>query len=317
MPKASAEKAAGALCESVAVDAQAGRPAEEDRSAVRAPEPAEQSGPLVRRRAALLGLGVAVTVGVSAAVAAIVASAIASGGREEQTASVTASTLAARRLEPSANRTFPHADFCLDTVEGEMCHRLVTWIMEDGVRFDAAKYANLTRHTPFHELQAAAHALHPDLCPRPCGKRPTEAGLAAESAHEFINCDYGHEDPTPAHAGCFVVHNGRLLAERLTYDGEKYDIPGGQTNWREPARCTAYRETFEETGYLVAPRELIKVVRNDFHVYRCELLRPEPLKGHDHEIAWVGWLGAGEISSKEAERMWRFPESRMYASWLR
>jgi len=267
---------------------------------------------LVRNKAGLLVFALAATVGISASVAAFVASAIVTGAREERGASFPDEAM--RRLAPQRDNT--SGAICLDAVEGEMCHRLVTWIMEDGVRFDPEKYAGMSRATPFHEAQAVANAIHPDLCPRPCGAAPP-AAPSAESDHEFIRCDYGHEDSKPAHAGCFVVHNGRLLAERLTYDGGKFDVPGGQSDWNEPARCTAFRETYEETGYLVAPRELLAVVRNDFHLYRCELLRPEPLKGHDHEISWVGWLSAGEVASKAAQGLWRFPEANRYANWIR
>jgi len=38
---------------------------------------------------------------------------------------------------------------------------------------------------------------------------------------------------------------------KLTYDGYKFDIPGGCTNGHEPATKTAERETFEESGYQV------------------------------------------------------------------
>jgi len=282
---------------------------------------AHEEGPVfvVRNKAALVVFSLAATVGISASVAALVASAIVSGAREERAASVDAVLFSARRMD-SANGTVLAAapEFCLDAEAGEMCHRLVTWIQEDGVRFDPEKYAGVTARTTFHEVQALAHTHHPDLCAPPCGKAPpSPTGPEAEGDHGHINCDYGHEDSKPAHAGCFVVHNGRLLAERLTYDHEKYDVPGGQTNWREPARCTAYRETYEETGYLVAPRELLAVVRNDFHLYRCELLRPDPVKGHDHEISWVGWLDVNEIRAKASQHMWRFPESHRYAGWIR
>lgn len=76
----------------------------------------------------------------------------------------------------------------------------------------------------------------------------------------------GHEQTLPKGP---ALPRGKVLAERLTYDGQKFDIPGGQTNWREPARCTAYRETYEETGYLVAPRELLAIVRTRGPLWRC------------------------------------------------
>ena len=42
-----------------------------------------------------------------------------------------------------------------------------------------------------------------------------------------------------------------IFQVKLTYDGYKFDIPGGCTNGREPATRTAERETFEESGYQV------------------------------------------------------------------
>jgi len=324
MVKAASGKRGAAVCASVSVDmASDGAPAGE---APPTPPPlaekpaAGDAAPLLaRNKGALLAVGFAVTVGVSACVAALVASAVVAGAREERPAAAMAPSLSSRRLEPAVANASSDA-FCLDASKGELCHRLVTWIMEDGPRFDPGKYVGMNHSTPFHEAQAVAHTHYPDLCPPPCGKAPPDvapAGPSAESAHELINCDYGHDDSKPAHAGCFVVHEGKLLAERLTYDREKFDIPGGQTNWNEPARCTAYRETYEETGYLVAPRELLAVVRNDFHLYRCELLRPQPLKGHDHEISWVGWMDASEVDAKVSQHMWRFPEAHQYAGWLR
>lgn len=272
------------------------------------PAPAARA-PSARSRVAWLLGAAAAAVGISASVAALVASAIVSSAGEERSASVPAP------VGPGARRLVGAPELCLDAAEGELCHRLVQWILEDGVRLAPERYAGVSRSTPFHAAQAVAHSAHPDLCPRPCGKRPPPAP-STDAAHE-VNCDYGHQDSTPAHAGCVVVHDGKLLVERLTYDGEKYDIPGGQTDWHEPSRCTAYRETYEETGYVVAPRELLAVVRNDFHVYRCELLRAEPLKGHDHEISWVGWLDADEVAEKVSQGAWRFPEANLYVNWLR
>lgn len=74
-------------------------------------------------------------------------------------------------------------------------------------------------------------------------------------------------------------------------------------------RSTSPPPLDEETGYLVAPRELLAVVRNDFHLYRCELLRSEPLKDHDHEIARVTWLDAAALGG-----LWGVPMLRR--SWL-
>ncbi|CAK9041305.1 unnamed protein product, partial [Durusdinium trenchii] len=58
-----------------------------------------------------------------------------------------------------------------------------------------------------------------------------------------------------------------MLVIKLTYDGNKFDIPGGQTDWREPAMRTAERETWEESGYRVSIGQLLATVRNGFRIY--------------------------------------------------
>ena len=48
-----------------------------------------------------------------------------------------------------------------------------------------------------------------------------------------------------------------IFQVKLTYDGYKFDIPGGCTNGQEPATRTAERETFEESGYQVGEVQAI------------------------------------------------------------
>ena len=79
-------------------------------------------------------------------------------------------------------------------------------------------------------------------------------------------------DAAPSHAGCFVKKDGAMLAVKLTYDGNKFDIPGGQTNWQEPATRTAERETWEESGYPVEVGELLATVRGGFRIFRLAML---------------------------------------------
>eukprot|EP00913_Durusdinium_trenchii_P027159 g25482.t2 len=86
----------------------------------------------------------------------------------------------------------------------------------------------------------------------------------------------------PSHAGCFVKNGTTMLAVKLTYDGNLFDIPGGRTDGHEPATRTAERETFEESGYQVSIGELLATLRN----YR---------KGPDHEVSMVKWMDVGEI----------------------
>jgi 8-oxo-dGTP diphosphatase len=47
-------------------------------------------------------------------------------------------------------------------------------------------------------------------------------------------------------------------------------LPGGSSEPGESAQCTAFRETWEETGLRLQPRELLAVFETGFHLYRCE-----------------------------------------------
>eukprot|EP00439_Symbiodinium_sp_Y106_P043072 s2226_g5.t1 len=125
-------------------------------------------------------------------------------------------------------------------------------------------------------------------------------------------------DASPAHAGCFVRKGNQMLVVKLTYGGRKYDIPGGQTNWREPASRTAERETWEESGYRVNAGGRLATVRNHFRIYECYLQDDHPGKGHDHEISEVRWMNADEVRREMNRGMWRFQRSQayLYLRWL-
>jgi len=120
------------------------------------------------------------------------------------------------------------------------------------------------------------------------------------------------------HAGCFVRRGDQMLAVRLTYDGRKYDIPGGQTNWREHAKHTAVRETWEESGYRVNAGRHLRTVRGGFHIYECYLQDGNPGKGPDHEISEVKWMSRGDVQRQLNRGMWRFQRSQayLYLRWL-
>ena len=78
----------------------------------------------------------------------------------------------------------------------------------------------------------------------------------------------GAEGSQPSHAGCFVRNGNKMLAVKLTYDGNFWDIPGGRTDGHEPATKTAERETWEESGYPVEVEELLATVRGGFRIFR-------------------------------------------------
>ena len=130
----------------------------------------------------------------------------------------------------------------------------------------------------------------------------------------------GHESgqEPPSHAGCFVTNGTTMLTVKLTYDGYKFDIPGGCTNGHEPATKTAERETFEESGYQVSIGELLTTVRGGFKIYKCYLQGSSPRKGPDHEVSQVRWMDAGEIEQHFKHHEWRYQDSQayLYMDWL-
>ena len=107
-------------------------------------------------------------------------------------------------------------------------------------------------------------------------------------------------------AGCLVVIDGSLLV--VTERSGKISIPGGSSKDAESPRCTAHRETWEETGLNLQPAELIQVFDTGFHLYECVVhaesgeISP-PLR---FEVRNAFWLPLAEFSSHE----WRFPEQR-------
>ncbi|MGL4563730.1 MAG: NUDIX hydrolase, partial [Halioglobus sp.] len=77
----------------------------------------------------------------------------------------------------------------------------------------------------------------------------------------------GKGDQAPS-AGCFTTSaEGLLLVQGL--DG-RVSLPGGSSKPGESAQCTAFRETWEETGLHLQPRELLQIFSTGFHLYRCE-----------------------------------------------
>lgn len=77
----------------------------------------------------------------------------------------------------------------------------------------------------------------------------------------------GKGDQAPS-AGCFTTSaEGLLLVQGLD---SRVSLPGGSSRTGESAQCTAFRETWEETGLQLQPRELLQIFSTGFHLYRCE-----------------------------------------------
>lgn len=88
----------------------------------------------------------------------------------------------------------------------------------------------------------------------------------------------------------------------------KLSLPGGSSEPGESARCTAFRETWEETGLHLVPGELLRVFDTGFHLYRCERdsgsggINP-PLR---FEVQDVFYLQPGRFGEFD----WRYPDQR-------
>lgn len=116
---------------------------------------------------------------------------------------------------------------------------------------------------------------------------------------------YASADAGPA--ACAIVDQGRLLVIRHRYSG-RLDLPGGMAKAQENARCTAQRETWEETGLRVTVREPLPGLGN---VYRCVPADPHaaiadpPLRWWSRgEVADLRWVDPATLTAAE----WRYGE---------
>ena len=74
-------------------------------------------------------------------------------------------------------------------------------------------------------------------------------------------------------AGCAIFKDGKLLLVKHKITG-KWGFPGGRDKLNgELAFQTAYRETLEETGYIVSIEDFITEFKNSFRLYRCDILK--------------------------------------------
>ena len=122
----------------------------------------------------------------------------------------------------------------------------------------------------------------------------------------------GSEDRHSGNAGCLIRKDRRLLVVRHRLGG-KLGFPAGRGKAGESARCTAHRETWEESGVDVEVGRLLGVFRVDgpFYLYACT---PGSRLASNQELPVPAWarveITAIEwVSPKDLEAdAWRFPE---------
>ncbi len=129
--------------------------------------------------------------------------------------------------------------------------------------------------------------------------------LATACGFESPDCPWQADAARAPSAGCFATESGALLVVQGL--NGKISLPGGSSERGESAMCTAFRETWEESGLQLVPRERVAVFETGFYLYRCER---DERSGEINPPAWrrevrqAFYLQPAEFGEYE----WRFPE---------
>ncbi|WP_159931230.1 NUDIX hydrolase [Oceanicoccus sp. KOV_DT_Chl] len=114
-------------------------------------------------------------------------------------------------------------------------------------------------------------------------------------------------------AGCLTLVDGKLLV--VEDFNQKLSIPGGSSQKNETSRCTAHRETWEETGISTIPFTFIHQFDSGFHLYHCKIKSNDaninpPLR---LENLRVFWLAPDQFSNYQ----WRYTGQQDWiAGWI-
>ncbi len=122
------------------------------------------------------------------------------------------------------------------------------------------------------------------------------------------SCPYADDDsPVEVNAGCLITREDQILFVEQRITG-RINLPGGTAKDGESARCTAWRETHEETGAQVVVTRPVMEFKH-YIVYQCSLLNPLRSDGVDLiEIQGLHWLDKRHFDQFE----WRFPYQQQY-----
>jgi 8-oxo-dGTP pyrophosphatase MutT (NUDIX family) len=113
--------------------------------------------------------------------------------------------------------------------------------------------------------------------------------------------------PTPKAAGCFVVHNDRLL---LVRNATGWSLPAGSMESGEDTRRAAERETLEEAGVRVRAGAVQCVVPSrHFVAHQCERLDDAPPEHDGVETFDARFMSLDEVTAIP-EGDWRYPAQR-------
>ena len=116
-------------------------------------------------------------------------------------------------------------------------------------------------------------------------------------------CPFEGPPDSALSAGCLALVHGRVLV--VSNAEGRVGPPGGSARESESAQCAAHRETFEETGLDLLPRQLLRTFDTGFNLYYCEIhsgsgaIEPRSF----FEVQRAYWLPLEDFSRVE----WRFP----------
>ncbi len=127
--------------------------------------------------------------------------------------------------------------------------------------------------------------------------------LAGCQRPSVVACPYATDEYQPANAGCLITKGDEVVVVTMRLSG-KQSLPGGTSEAGETARCTAYRETLEETGIQVSVHERLATFDNGFQLFRCEAITENVATIDTLEISEVSWRSWLSLNTEN----WRFPK---------